>query len=307
MSKNRSRSGLLTFFIIANLMFWILVAVAVGVVASDLVDLGIESFFRQSGTALVLRNSAPTRAASGGESPAPQAQPTALAAAVEPIEQTEKGAEAVDPAEAKSGAAASPKMTPYAPRTPGAQPTRPEPAAPALPTLMPTQAPRDAGSSLSLPALEAGPLLLVDPDVDRLTRLDAEIQQSAVGRSVEIRMDEDALNEQIAVALARHGELPYQQITADLRPGQITLSGNVSVLGLALPTQVQGTVLAVDCHPSVQIDSVAVGGILTPKFVKQQVVQLVEESLAWYPADYALCLEQIVIEENQATLYGSRR
>jgi len=326
--KNASRSGLLTAFVIANLVFWILVAVAVGVLASDLVDLGIESFFRESGSALVSLGVAPPPSGDTAQAVAPGAT-APQAALVEPVEPAEEGAgfkesgegtlapsgptpartEPEEPAGAGGNPAPSTEMTPYATRTPRTQSGAPAEAVPAQPTIAPTQAPANqaAGSSLPSPAPEAGPLLLVDPDVDRLNRLDAEIQQSAVGRPFEIRMAESALNEQLTVALARYGELPYTGVSADLKPGQVVLSGKVRVIGLEVPAEVRGTVVAVGCRPAVQIDSVTVGGILTPKFVKQQVVQLVEDSLDWYPADYPLCIEQIVIEENRAILYGSRR
>lgn len=331
--KNASRSGLLTAFVIANLVFWILVAVAVGVLANDLVDLGIESFFRESGSALVSLGVAPPPSGDTAQAVAPGAT-APQAALVEPVEPAEEGAgfkesgegtlapasptqawaEPEEPAGAGGNPAPSMEMTPYATRTPRAQsgaPTEavPAEAVPAQPTIAPTQAPQNqaAGSSLPSPALEADPLVLVDPDVDRLNRLDAEIRQSAVGRPFEIQMAEDALNEQLAVALARYGGLPYTGVSADLKPGQVVLSGKVRVIGMELPAEVRGTVVAVGCRPAVQIDSVTVGGILTPKFVKQQVVQLVEDSLDWYPADYPLCIEQIVIEENRAILYGSRR
>ncbi len=326
MSKNASRSGLLTTFVIANLVFWILIAVAVGVLASDLVDLGIESFFRETGTELLSLGIIPAQAPSDraeaaapeiavAESPAqtaPQAEPEGPGvAALAPEDPTEAQAQPQEPVEPAPGMA----MTPYATRTPGAQPALPTQAVAAeAVAAQPSPAPQQEttrvealSSSLSSPALDASPLVLVDPGLDELNALDAEMQKSAAGRSVQIQVAEGALNRELAVALARYGELPYTGVAADLKPGQVVLSGEVNLLGLELPTEVQGTVWAVDCRPMVQIDSVSVGGILTPKFVRQQVVQLVEESLSWYPANYPLCLEQIVIEENRATVYGSRR
>lgn len=327
MSKNASRSGLLTAFVIANLVFWILIAVAVGVLASDLVDLGIESFFRETGTELLSLGIAPAQAPSDrvaeaaaseiavAESPAqtaPQAEPEGPGeAALAPADPAEAQVRPQEPGDPAPGMA----MTPSATRTPDTQPALPTEAVAAeagaaQPTVVPQQEAtrvEASSSNLSAPPLESDPLLLVDPGLDELNALDAEMQHSAAGRPVHIQVAEGALNRELAAALARYGELPYTGVAADLQPGGIILSGEVSLLGLELPTEVRGAVRAVNCRPVVQIDSVSVGGILTPRFVKQQVVQLVEESLSWYPADYPLCLEQIVIEENRATVYGSRR
>jgi hypothetical protein len=46
---------------------------------------------------------------------------------------------------------------------------------------------------------------------------------------------------------------------------------------------------------------------MTPKIVKDQVQDMVLEAMAWYPEDYPLCLEEIVLEDSQATVYGFRR
>jgi hypothetical protein len=138
-------------------------------------------------------------------------------------------------------------------------------------------------------------------------RMDAEIRRSAVGRPVQIRYRETALNQEISAVLAGYPHLPYHNVRADLQRDKVTLTGDVTVLGFEMSTTVQGKVVARACLPEVEIESVAIEGMLTPRFVKDQVRQIVEESLSWYPADYPLCLEQIVVEEDRATIYGSRR
>jgi len=37
------------------------------------------------------------------------------------------------------------------------------------------------------------------------------------------------------------------------------------------------------------------------------VQDMVFEAMAWYPQDYPLCLEEIVLEDIGATVYGYRR
>jgi hypothetical protein len=47
--------------------------------------------------------------------------------------------------------------------------------------------------------------------------------------------------------------------------------------------------------------------VLTPGFVKERVKEMFLTLLEWYPKDYLLCLEQIVLEEDRASVYGHRR
>jgi hypothetical protein len=56
-----------------------------------------------------------------------------------------------------------------------------------------------------------------------------------------------------------------------------------------------------------EIDRLRLAGVMTPAFVRDEVESMIHEAVAWYPADYPLCLEQIVLEETSATVYGHRR
>jgi len=78
-------------------------------------------------------------------------------------------------------------------------------------------------------------------------------------------------------------------------------------MGLEMPATIEGTIEVQNCQPVAVIDSVSVGSILTPAFVKEEIARLVEEWLASYPPDHPLCLEQIVLEEDRVTIYGRRR
>jgi hypothetical protein len=46
---------------------------------------------------------------------------------------------------------------------------------------------------------------------------------------------------------------------------------------------------------------------MTPALFKDKIGEMIHQAMAWYPADYPLCLEQIVLEETRATVYGYRR
>jgi hypothetical protein len=124
---------------------------------------------------------------------------------------------------------------------------------------------------------------------------------------VQIRYSEGALNQQIAELLRYYPEQPYDNVVVDLRRDKISISGDVTVLGFQVDTEVEGTVTVANCQPQVGIESIKIAGLLTPGFVKDGVKDLIVESLSQYPATYPLCLEQIVVEEDRVTVYGSRR
>jgi hypothetical protein len=166
---------------------------------------------------------------------------------------------------------------------------------------MPTATPLPAETPLR------SPLLMTDPGLDGLTHLDAEMGRSDVGRPVQIRYGEAALNREIAALLGQYPNLPYDDVQVKLGRDQIVAEGVVALLGVEVNTEIVGIVQADDCLPEVRIDTVAVAGVLTPGFFRDQIKEIILESLSWYPADYPLCLEQIVLEEGRVTVYASRR
>jgi hypothetical protein len=87
----------------------------------------------------------------------------------------------------------------------------------------------------------------------------------------------------------------------------VLLTGDVVILGFDVSTEVLGNIVVEDCVPRLETQSVSIAGVLTPGFVKEQVREIADGALSWYQADYPLCLDQIVIEEERATLYGHRR
>ena len=107
--------------------------------------------------------------------------------------------------------------------------------------------------------------------------------------------------------LRRNPTLPYQDVRVDLKRDGVVMTGRVTVLGFDVDTEAAGTVAVRDCVPQMEIETISIAGVLTPGFVKDQIQDMILEALAWYPADYPLCLEQIVLEETRATVYGYRR
>ena len=153
----------------------------------------------------------------------------------------------------------------------------------------------------------SSPLLLADPENSNLALLDAEMDRSAPDRAVQIRYQESALNAEIAALWRNNPDLPYRDVWVDLMRDQVVITGKITVLGFGVNGEVTGQVTVKDCVPVLEIERVGIAGVMTPSFVRDQVESMVLEAMTWYPADYPLCVEQIVLEETRATLYGYRR
>jgi hypothetical protein len=289
--RSVSRWRWLAILAICNLLLWAGMAVAAGLTIGGKVDLGVETFIRaHRATAIAVWGQAGTKTANilgksalGDTGPRP----------------------------AKVGAPAARSATPTArPRVPTAQPpplaqtsqaavqrSASTPQPPAVATAMPEPKETPVRS----------PLLLADPELKNLAGLDAELDRSAVGRAVQIRYQEEALNRAIAALVENNPKLPYQHVQVDLKRDQVIVTGSANVLGFPLSTEVVGTVSVQDCLPQIEVQSISIAGVFTPSFVKDRIKDMLLEAMAWYPPDYPLCLQQIVLEDGRATVYGFRR
>jgi hypothetical protein len=156
-------------------------------------------------------------------------------------------------------------------------------------------------------ALLSQPLIMANPALGNLQELDAEMARSMVGRPVQIRYQEATLNQEIQALLDNKPHLPYEQVRVDLKRNEAILAGSVPVFGFRVRAEVRGSVVARECQPRLAIQSVRLSGLFTPSFVEDTIKTEIEKAMAWYPVDYPLCIEQIVLEEDRATLYGYRR
>jgi hypothetical protein len=285
MSSRDSRWAWLTLFAMANLVLWVGVAVAAGLVVGDEVDLGVEALIRKGqATGVALWEQAPRRETR------PPATPTAVVQTSMPA-QTQV-AQNRPPATITWPISLVPQST--------EQPPQEDPAAvPISPGNTPTPEPEAT--------LVSKPLLMANPEISSLAKLDAEMGQSAPNRAVQIRFDEEALNAEIAALWTNNPELPFRDVRADLQRDQVVVTGRVTILGFGVKAKATGKVEVKDCTPQLEITSISVVGVLTPKFVRDQVEEMILEAMTWYPADYPLCLEQIVLEETRLSIYGHRR
>ncbi len=313
MNRRVSRWSCLAIVALVNLMFWMAVAVAVGLIVSDAVDLGVETFVRErQATAAAFWEQVSSRTSEVTAKPTQAASPP-------PVEE--------EPEKAQPTPAIiwpdtpTPSQTPHARATPSTVSTGPTPT-PSLQEPGPQPTATSGSSSSSPPegptppagstpqateALVSSPLLLADPDINSLMQLDAEMSRSATGRAVQIRYQEAALNQELESLLAAYPDLPYRNLNVELKRDRILLSGDVTVIGFDVSTEVVGTVEAYECLPQVDVQAIKIAGVITPGLVKNGIRDLILESLSWYPANYPLCLEQIVLEDGRMTVYGSRR
>jgi hypothetical protein len=327
MPKNISRSSILIVLAACNLLFWVAVAVGVGLAVSREVDLGVETLIRQQqATAVEAWQKVSSGAARVTPTPTFEA---AVSTAVPPVPTTvEIGAVQTLVAQASEPTATVPASsllndTETVTSVPRSQPTenialtpiaadtstpRNEPAENPAPTLSPESsatplAPTPAPTETPISTV----LLLSDDTFGSLAGIGEEMSRSAPGRPVLIRYSEGMLNSEIAAMVANNPELPYRNVAVDLKRDQVVLTGDVLLLGFELSTEILGTVVVRDCRPYTEIQTISVAGVLTPGFVKDQAKAMLVEALDWYPADHPLCLEQIVLEEERATVYGIRR
>ena len=287
MFNRNGRWAWLTLFAVANLVLWVGAAVVVGLVIGDEVDLGVETLIRSGqATSVALWDQASRRAAR------PVATPTAM-------DQASTAAQA-PAAQNKPPATITWPVAPIALSTEQSESTNQDPAA--VPISSDTTATPEPQATLV-----SKPLLMANPEISSLAKLDAEMGQSAPNRAVQIRFDEDALNDEIAALWTNNPELPFREVRVDLQRDQVVVTGKVTILGFGVNAKVAGKVEVKDCRPELEITSISMVGVLTPRFVRDQVEAMILEAMTWYPADYPLCLEQIVLEETRLGIYGYRR
>lgn len=285
MSNRNARWLVLTLFALVNLACWAGAAAAVGLVVSPTLNLGLETLVREGQATAV---AAWERVEQQPSNPAATPAEADLVPVPAGTETTGDG----PPATVSSPGTVAPANTPQ-PDTTRAADTGTTPDS--LPTSQPEA------------TLVSKPLLLADPEISNLALLDAEMARSAPDRAVQIRYQEAALNAEIAALWRNNPELPYRNVWVDLMRDQVVVTGKITVLGFEVSAEVTGEIAAQDCVPTLAIERVTIAGVMTPKFVRDQVKDMVLDAMTWYPADYPLCLEQIVLEETHVTVYGYRR
>jgi hypothetical protein len=322
MFNGNGRWHWMTVLALGNLVLWVAIAVAVGLLVSDQVDVGFETKVRQAqATAIAAWNrlsdgslTLPGRSTSLARGPgatatpagAPPARPTPGITWSEPGPSPTRSPVAESPAAGSRPTTQSAEALPASPTPMGPRPAN-TPSAAGSPLGEGSAGPASHPTPEPTPTLLSRPLLLADPEIHSLADFNAEMDRSAPGRVVQIRYQEAMLNQEITTLCENNPDLPFRNVQADLKREQVVLSGELTILGFQVEARVTGAVVARDCRPQIEIQSIAVAGVLTPQLIRDQIGQEVLKAMAWYPADYPLCLEQIVLEETKATIYGYRR
>jgi hypothetical protein len=302
-----------------NLLLWVGLAVALGLLVSDKVDLGVETLIRQrQPTVVAAWKEAFSQAPVATAAPEPAGAGTITRQAVRKDTAVPSGAAVPNPSTAQTpdyeqaNPTLSPEVLQAGPKvgtpTPAALPAGITQTPGTLPRATSTAAPPvDQPTALPEPTLMSQPLLMANPQLGNPARLNQEMEQSAAGRAVQIRYSETALNQEFQTLLQNNPKLPYRNVYLDLKRDRVIITGDVTALGLQVGAEVVSTVGAEDCMPRLEIESISIEGVFTPRFVRDKIRALVLEALDWYPADHPLCVEQIVLEEDGATVYGHRR
>lgn len=275
----------LTLLAAGNLVFWVVLAVIVAMLLSDRVDLGLETWLRTyRATAIAQWDPGASRLTAATEQPAEDAE----------VPQP-RGTEALARHPTPTPGEVNGEGSPSTPRIDfgGAQenPSHPEAGFPSA-----QSTPWDSETRSSL--------LITDPALDGL---DAQLGHSTVGNQVEIQYEEPALNQEIVALLKNHPDLPYQLSWIDLEPGGIILTGSSRVWGVPVSIRVDGTLTAERCRPKVEVRSVYIARVLAPRFAQKWVTTRILETMAWFPADYPFCLQEVQLEEERLILVGVRR
>ncbi len=258
-----------------NLCLWVVVAGGAVLLVSRRVDLGVETFFREG--------------------------PATLIAALRGSDRQESG----DISETQEPTLPEPDASTIATLVPVSSPLaeqvteEPEPATGGPPEQTLTPEPSEE--------LTSSPLNLSDPPLDRVMNVDSEMARSEPGRRVLISYSEEALNREVDRFLERYPFLPYERVTVDLQRDRVAVKGDVTVQGVRATVSVVGRLEARDCRPWAEIDLLTVEGMPTPGLFREGVNQLLADALAWYPPDHALCLDWIILEEDQVTVFAERR
>ncbi len=176
-------------------------------------------------------------------------------------------------------------------------------------TLAPSPAPTATPApSDPPPGGETGsPLVIEDPPLDEVDALEAEVIDSPPGREIYIIFHQDHLNREVAAFIQTEPEFPFHDVVIAFHPGEMKVTAQTEVVGLSVGVEVWLKVTAVDCKPAVEVTSLAVGGLWTPQFIKDQIAGYIYESLEKYPDDYPICWTKIEVKEGELALKGVKR
>ncbi|GIW06316.1 MAG: hypothetical protein KatS3mg060_1121 [Dehalococcoidia bacterium] len=124
----------------------------------------------------------------------------------------------------------------------------------------------------------------------------------APGQPFRIRLTEAEAIEVVTRQAGRGAPLPIGDISLELRPEQIALALDVTLVGMTMTVQVRGIPRIDADRVSFEFHEMRLNGAPAPAFIQQQVIQRVNERLA--PDELPIVIESLELGEGWVLLAG---
>jgi hypothetical protein len=192
-------------------------------------------------------------------------------------------------------------------------------ASPALPTAtlarQLTQIPKPLATTVVQPSKAAptqpatsapvGPLVLVDPPLDKLSSILTELPTNGQFR---VTLHEQYVSEQAAGYIAAAQDLPVQinDVLVTLSPGAIEISGRAPFGFLRVEVLGRGAWRAESCRFVAEIVEVRIAGQPAPASLRDQMGKLLQDALSNI-ANAPVCFTRVEIRRGEVEISGYRK
>ncbi len=122
------------------------------------------------------------------------------------------------------------------------------------------------------------------------------------GRAFRIRLTEKEAVEVVTRQAARGAPLPIGAISLELRPDQLALAVEVTLVGMPMNVRVRGLPRVEDDRLTFDFHELSLNGSPAPAFIQQQVIQRVNDRLA--PDELPIVVETVELGEGWVLLAG---
>ncbi len=203
-------------------------------------------------------------------------------------------------------AADTPTATPTATATDTPSPT----ATPThTPTATPTHTPTVTPTFTVTPT--PTPVTLIDPALLSSEALPEQLKSMPVGGRVVLVLHDDHFTQELATYLAATPEAIFRDVEVRFWPTRVEMQGKIRALGVWVPATTWGNLHVQECHLKVEITDLAVGGALTPSFVREQASKLIHDEIEKILDDLfqnvPVCPESITVLDGSAIVEGTKR
>lgn len=189
---------------------------------------------------------------------------------------------------------------------PGSSPTgaATQPSPSASPTLTPPPAQRTAVASGTQAPTLMRPTFAAPPTVQAANPPPASSRSGQPFSSVIYDTD---LNTQINDYLARQGDPPLKDVRVKFETDRAVLTGKAQVAGIAVDVRASGPVVARDGRPAFLVQSLDVGSVGVPDFVRSGVVDAVNETTRRLTSNLGVDVTDVKLAPGQLIVSGRIR